>query len=236
MEEACTCTVCYEIAPAEIWSCNEGHVLCHVCKNQWTRGCPQCRTSVGLRNRPLEAIRDAIPRICACGYAGGNTDYLVHMTSCRLRPIECPCSSSCKRMSPDALEQHLREVHQDIAMVVQTTPTEHGHEMIIDAVLDPTVAGGPQFTILPVRPNKQPLGVCLVVDAYLSPDSSTANGVRVWAFGKRHPWTLTIEDTSRVYKISAKEAADGNEEIVCATNMKGERAQLVFRTHESLGT
>jgi hypothetical protein len=137
-------------------------------------------------------------------------------------------------MPSDSLAKHLREVHEDTAMVVQMTPTTHGHEMVIDAVLDPSDAGCPHFTIFPVRPNDQHLGVYLVVDASAAAESSITNGIRVRAFGQRPPWTLTIDDASRFHQISTKEAADGNEEIVCATNMKGRRVHLVLRTRESI--
>eukprot|EP00483_Globobulimina_turgida_P006918 UN06931 len=51
------CPVCYEEFSRHIYQCVEGHLLCHVCRPQFSL-CPTCRVSLSsnIRNRILEQI------------------------------------------------------------------------------------------------------------------------------------------------------------------------------------
>ena len=47
-EEACgelQCVVCFEVPPAEVFTCKENHILCHACKPRVLHQCPFCRQS-----------------------------------------------------------------------------------------------------------------------------------------------------------------------------------------------
>ena len=55
------CSICYEeFRGGEIYSCENDHWMCLVCKNSWTINCPTCRTDFGengpLRRHKVEKI------------------------------------------------------------------------------------------------------------------------------------------------------------------------------------
>ena len=61
--EACgelQCVVCFEVPPAEVFTCKENHILCHECKPRVLHQCPVCRQSFTIspptRNRLAEKI------------------------------------------------------------------------------------------------------------------------------------------------------------------------------------
>jgi hypothetical protein len=96
--------------------------------------------------------------------------------------------------------------------------------MAIDVVFDANVA---EFTLFPVRPDNSPFGILILVE------SGSSNCIRMRGFGRRDPWTLSIEDATRAHTISTKTSTFGNEEILCAANISSNSAQLIFRTTDS---
>lgn len=109
------CTVCCTLMQCRIYQCSEGHSFCSKCTAK-LRHCPACRSdSLYVRNRKLESILECISNV-RCKYSAAGcrkglmlSDKAAHEANCYYRPLHC--TKCAFKGGPDALVQHLVEVH-----------------------------------------------------------------------------------------------------------------------------
>ena len=121
------CIVCYDVPRGHVYSCKNGHIICHTCEarlKSTNRGqvfnCPECRVPyTGCRNlfvsKFLEYYYRETPLKCkfmGCDFTALLKDLLGHENLCIVRDVNCPgvLVNQCNwRGSAKGLSLHLKE-------------------------------------------------------------------------------------------------------------------------------
>jgi hypothetical protein len=134
LAQACSCTVCFEVVDGTIWGCIDGHIMCQPCKEKWNKPCPTCRKSVETRMRPMEAIRDLLPAVCACGDMYSSRVALKeHQEGCPAVPRPCPCGQECPYLPFERLTDHVASRHSDVAIVIASLSDSWSFNILHDS-------------------------------------------------------------------------------------------------------
>ena len=161
-EALLACSICFDVPTDTIWSCTEGHIVCAQCNERWNRPCSQCRQPVTTRLRALEAVRDALPFACPCGFQGVWSDATAHNRLCECANVSCPCvdcDASVENLA--ALARHVTTAHAHDAMCVSMATTDDGASVMnVHLVIDGTVS---TLVVVPTTVAHAALGVVVHV-------------------------------------------------------------------------
>ncbi|XP_023210640.1 E3 ubiquitin-protein ligase SIAH1-like [Centruroides sculpturatus] len=115
------CPVCFDYVLPPILQCQNGHLVCSVCRQKLTC-CPTCRGSIGnIRNLAMEKVASTV--MFPCKYSGSgcraqlvHTEKPEHEEACEFRPYNCPCpGASCKwQGNLEQVMPHLMQSHKSI--------------------------------------------------------------------------------------------------------------------------
>ncbi|XP_022645543.1 E3 ubiquitin-protein ligase SIAH1-like isoform X3 [Varroa jacobsoni] len=115
------CPVCFDYVLPPILQCQNGHLVCCVCREKLSC-CPTCRAPIGnIRNLAMEKVAASVSFPCkfqsnGCHHLLSHAEKVGHEEVCEFRPYSCPCpGASCKWLgSLDMVMAHLTQQHKSI--------------------------------------------------------------------------------------------------------------------------